>query len=44
MAGDPTTGDTVAAIATRWDFPRPGDSATAYHQCYQQSPSRTLHT
>lgn len=43
-AGDPTAGDTVAAIAARWDFAKPSRFAAAYRQVYGQSPGQTLRT
>jgi AraC-like DNA-binding protein len=43
-AGDPTAGDTVAAIAARWGFTHPGRFAAAYRTAYGISPRRTLHT
>jgi AraC-like DNA-binding protein len=42
VAADPTAGDTVAAIAARWGFARPGRFAAWYHQVYGETPSRTL--
>ena len=43
-AGDPTAGDTVAAIASRWGFGHPGRFAAAYQAQYAVSPSTTLRT
>lgn len=40
--GDPTTGDTVRAIATRWGFPHPGRFAGAYRAAYGVTPRWTL--
>ncbi len=42
-AGDPTRGDTVAAIAARWGFPDPVRFATAYRATYGRTPRQTLH-
>ncbi|SDM11029.1 AraC-type DNA-binding protein [Geodermatophilus siccatus] len=39
---DPTRGDTVAAIATRWGFANPGRFATAYRAAYGVLPGQTL--
>lgn len=44
VAGDPTTGDTVTAIAARWGFPHPGRFAAAYRDAYGVTPRRTLDT
>ncbi|NIZ89654.1 AraC family transcriptional regulator [Kineococcus rubinsiae] len=41
-AGDPTAGDTVAAIAARWGFAHPGRFAAAYQTEYEVSPATTL--
>jgi AraC-like DNA-binding protein len=43
-AADPTTGTTVAAIATRWGFANPGRFSIDYRIAYGQSPSSTLRT
>jgi AraC-like DNA-binding protein len=43
LAGDPTQGDTVSAIAARWGFPHPGRFSKAYHTAYGRLPSHTLH-
>ena len=40
---DPTTGDTVAAIAARWGFAHPGRFSVDYRRLYGHPPSRTLH-
>jgi transcriptional regulator GlxA family with amidase domain len=40
--GDPTQGDTVAAIAARWGFTHRGRFSVAYRQAYGESPARTL--
>lgn len=42
QVGDPTRGDTVAAIAARWGFSNPGRFAVEYEQMYGCSPSDTL--
>ncbi|GAA1774435.1 helix-turn-helix domain-containing protein [Kocuria aegyptia] len=42
VAGDPTTGDTVGAIAARWGFTHPGRFAAAYRTAYGVPPRRTL--
>ena len=39
---DPTRGDTVAAVATRWGFANPSRFATIYRQAYGVTPSHTL--
>jgi transcriptional regulator GlxA family with amidase domain len=44
QAADPTTGDTVAAIAARWGFVKPGRFAAAYRAAHGAAPSRTLRT
>ncbi len=41
---DPTAGTTVAEIARRWGFAKPGRFAHQYHSAYGQSPSDTLRT
>jgi AraC-like DNA-binding protein len=41
-AGDPTRGDTVAAIAGRWGFTNPGRFSVQYRQAYGCSPGETL--
>ncbi|MGY1671967.1 helix-turn-helix domain-containing protein [Geodermatophilus sp. SYSU D00710] len=41
---DPTRGDTVAVIATRWGFANPGRFATAYRAAYGVLPGQTLRT
>ena len=43
-AGDPTTGDTVAAIAARWGFAHPGRFAAAHQAQYGTTPAATLRT
>lgn len=40
--GDPTRGDTVAAISARWGFTHPGRFSVDYHRVYGRSPSETL--
>lgn len=40
--GDPTQGDTVARIASRWGFTHRGRFSVAYRQAYGESPARTL--
>ncbi|MEJ2870995.1 helix-turn-helix transcriptional regulator [Actinomycetospora sp. OC33-EN08] len=42
QAADPTRGDTVAGIASRWGFANPGRFATMYRETFGVSPSRTL--
>ncbi|MEU4560609.1 helix-turn-helix transcriptional regulator [Actinoplanes sp. NPDC023936] len=42
LAGDPTRGDTVAAIARRWGFANPGRFAVEYRTAYGQPPHHTL--
>jgi transcriptional regulator GlxA family with amidase domain len=42
LAADPTTGDTVAAIAARWGFAQPGRFARHYRSVYGVLPSTTL--
>lgn len=44
VAGDPTAGDTVTAIAARWGFPHRGRFAAAYRDTYGVAPRRTLDT
>lgn len=44
VAGDPTAGDTVTAIAARWGFPHRGRFAAAYRDSYGVAPRRTLDT
>ncbi len=39
---DPTTGATVASIATRWGFSKPATFAEHYHDVYGQPPGHTL--
>ncbi len=39
---DPTAGDTVADIACRWGFSKPGRFAAAYRQLFGNDPSHTL--
>lgn len=40
-SADPTRGDTVAGIATRWGFANAGRFATAYHSAYGASLADT---
>ena len=40
--GDPSRGDTVAAIAARWGFAHAGRFAIQYRDQYGRSPSTTL--
>ncbi|HEY2205446.1 MAG TPA: AraC family transcriptional regulator [Pseudonocardia sp.] len=42
QAADPTRGDTVAAVASRWGFINQGRFATDYRRAYGQPPSHTL--
>jgi AraC-like DNA-binding protein len=42
QAADPGSGATVAEIAARWGFGKPGRFAADYRQRYGQLPSRTL--
>ena len=42
LAGDPTQGDTVSAIAARWGFPHPSRFSETYHDTYGCSPNQTL--
>lgn len=44
QSADPTSGDTVAAIARRWGFAKPDRFAAAYRQAYGVPPSHTLRT
>ncbi|MEU5779505.1 helix-turn-helix transcriptional regulator [Micromonospora lupini] len=44
QAADPTTGVTVAMIATRWGFTHPGRFGTDYRATYGNSPRHTLRT
>ncbi|RAO32843.1 putative thc operon regulatory protein [Micromonospora noduli] len=44
QAGSPTTGVTVAMIATRWGFTHLGRFSTDYRAAYGCSPSHTLRT
>ena len=43
-AGDPTRGDTVAAIAPRWGFTHPGRFSADYRRAFGCAPSETLRT
>jgi AraC-like DNA-binding protein len=42
-AGDPSRGDTVAAVAHRWGFLNAGRFAALYQATYGQPPRHTLH-
>ncbi|GAA4915742.1 helix-turn-helix protein [Actinomycetospora succinea] len=42
LAGDPTRGDRVEAIAARWGFGHPGRFSVIYREAYGRSPSATL--
>lgn len=42
VAGDPTRGDTVTAIAARWGFSNPGRFSVEYRREYGCSPSESL--
>lgn len=42
LAGDPTRGDRVEAIAARWGFGHPGRFSVIYREHYGRSPSATL--
>jgi AraC-like DNA-binding protein len=42
LAADPTRGDTVNAVATRWGFHHPGRFATAYRLAFGVTPGHTL--
>ncbi|MFE7629552.1 helix-turn-helix domain-containing protein [Kocuria sp. NPDC057446] len=42
LQADPTSGDTVRAIAIRWGFPHPGRFAGAYRTVYGVTPRWTL--
>ncbi|MGC4863973.1 AraC family transcriptional regulator [Micromonospora sp. DT53] len=44
LDADPTTGDTVAAIAHRWGYVHPGRFAADYRAVYGRSPTDTLHS
>ncbi|NMO90235.1 AraC family transcriptional regulator [Actinomycetospora sp. TBRC 11914] len=41
-AADPTRGDTVSAVAARWDFAHAGRFSVDYRAAFGCSPSRTL--
>jgi AraC-like DNA-binding protein len=43
LAADPTTGETVAAIASRWGFANVGRFAGTYRDAYGHSPRATLY-
>jgi AraC-like DNA-binding protein len=42
VAGDPTRGDRVGAIAARWGFGNPGRFSVLYRRAYGRSPGETL--
>lgn len=42
LDGDPTTGDTVQAIAVRWGFAYPGSFARWYREIFHRAPGQTL--
>lgn len=42
LAADPSAGDTVATIATRWGFAHHGYFASSYRRIYGHSPNVTL--
>lgn len=42
QAADPTSGDTVTAIATRWGFLHQGRFGAAYRHAYGRTPGQTL--
>ncbi|MFI7495303.1 helix-turn-helix domain-containing protein [Kocuria sp. M4R2S49] len=42
LAADPTSGTTVASVATRWGFGRPGPFLAAYRAQYGKAPAETL--
>ena len=42
VVADPTAGDTVAAIATRWGFAHHGYFSAAYRRIYGHPPHVTL--
>lgn len=44
LAADPTTGATVAEVASRWGFANLGRFAATYRNCYGRSPRATLHS
>lgn len=44
QVADPTRGDTVSAIATRWGFTHHGRFAAQYRRAYGRSPNHTLRT
>jgi AraC-like DNA-binding protein len=43
LAADPTTGATVATVASRWGFANLGRFAATYRESYGRSPRATLH-
>ncbi|MFC4495772.1 helix-turn-helix domain-containing protein [Streptomyces ovatisporus] len=42
QAADPSTGETVESVATRWGFLNRGKFFASYHEHYGQHPARTL--
>lgn len=42
QVGDPTRGDTVAAIAARWGFAKAGRFSATYASAYGRPPRQTL--
>ncbi|HEY0815662.1 MAG TPA: AraC family transcriptional regulator [Pseudonocardia sp.] len=44
LGADPTTGTTVAAIASQWGFANLGRFAATYRECYGRSPRAALHS
>jgi AraC-like DNA-binding protein len=42
LAGDPTRGDTVAAVAADWGFSNAGRFTALYRQTYGETPRQTL--
>ncbi|NII41662.1 AraC-like DNA-binding protein [Curtobacterium flaccumfaciens] len=42
LAGDPTRGDTVAAVAAEWGFSNAGRFTALYRQTYGETPRQTL--
>lgn len=42
LAADPTSGTTVASVATRWGFAHPGRFAAVHRAQYGESPTDTL--
>ena len=42
VAAEPGDGTTIAEVAARWGYARPGRFADAYRQMYGEPPSQTL--